>query len=464
MPEAIQYELDTNSKAAAEIEDAFIAEAKKRGDTSKRHWSYYDGDHDLPLKAQKDGYNDNVIINHVEALADRLAAFLVGEGVTFDAGGDGEQDSQDEAIEDLWQANRGAILQEALALSGVVDGHCAIRISPQQEAPPQLARLKMKHFSAFWDAFDMSNVLWYRLQTQGAGMGKRVDYVRGQIENDKVNHNAPGWLEIVYTMASRGGDARWKQEDILVWPFEFAPIVDWQNLPDVNNYYGKSDITGAIHLNDALNFILSNLQRIIKHHASPKTIGMGFNAGDIIGTEVGGFFTVDRPRTEVDIYNLEMQSDLQSSMQLADIITSGLWQSGGMVDPSTMKDSIGQLTNFGLRVLFSDAIKRTQRKQLLYGEAFEAINKRALMVANQAAPDTIKTMWPDVLPEDEQTIANALIQELEHNVISMQTYRNLRGYDDDQEIDRLAEESNTGNVGANVLQLINQNRPFNRGQ
>jgi len=469
MPEALEYIIDENSTALKEIEAAYLAEAKERGAMSQRHWDYYNGKHALPLKKQKDGYDDNVIINHVGALSDRLVAFLIGDGVTFDAGGDGQETSQDDAIKELWTANRGNILQNAIALSGTVDGHNAVRLNPMQDGYPQLLRLKMSQFSAFWDAFDMQSVLWYRLQHMTATQGKRIDYVRGQIEDNKVNHDAPGWLEIVYELDSKGGGPmgstpQWKRKDILIWPFEFAPIVDWQNLPNVNGYYGKSDITGAIHLNDALNFILSNLQRIIKHHAAPKTIGKGFSAGEIVESKIGDFYTVNRPASEVDIFNLEMQSDLVSSMQLAEIITSGLWQSGGMVDPATMKDNVGQLTNFGLRVLFSDAIKRTEKKQLLYGEAFEAINKNALMIANQTPPDVVKTIWPDVLPEDEATISQALLAELERGVISMQTYRALRGYDDEQEIDRLAKKGNTGNVGANVLQLINNNRPFNRGQ
>ena len=442
------------------MEEIYVKEAAERGKESQRRWNYYDGKHDLPLKPQKDNYNDNVIVNHVASLSERLTAFLVGDGVTFDAGGDDQQTDQDEAIETLWAANRGAILQESLALSGVIDGHCAVRLEPRQGLPPKILRLKMPQFTAFWDAFDMQRVLWYRLQHQSAGMGKRVDYVRGQVEDEAINHDAPGWLEIVYEMNAKGD---WIRGDILVWPFEFAPVVDWQNLPNVNGYYGKSDITGAISLNDALNFILSNMQRIIKHHASPKTVGLGFSATEIVGTEVGGFFTVNRPRPEVDIFNLEMQSDLQSSMKLADIITAGLWQSGGMVDPATIKDKVGALTNFGLRVLFSDAIKRTEGKRLLYGEAFEAINKNALIISGQAAPDVIKTVWPDVLPEDTQEITSALLQELERRVISMQTYRTLRGYDDEQETDRLSQETETGDIGGAILGLINNNRPFNRG-
>lgn len=443
------------------MEEIYIKEANERNKTSARRWDYYDGKHDLPLKTQKDDYNDNVIINHVASLAERLTAFLVGAGVTFDAGGDDKKTNQDKAIKTLWDANRGAILQTAIALSGAVDGHNAVRLNPMQGLPPKLLRLKMSQFTAFWDAFDMQRVLWYRLQHQSAGLGRRIDYVQGQVDDNEIDHTQPGWLEIVYEMDKKGD---WLRRDILAWPFEFAPVVDWQNLPNVNGYYGKSDITGAISLNDALNFVLSNIQRIIKHHAAPKTVGLGFTAAELTATEVGGFYTVPRPRTEVEIFNLEMQSDLQSSMQLADIITSGLWQSGGMVDPATMKDKVGALTNFGLRVLFSDAIKRTERKQLLYGEAFEEINKRALIISGQAAPDVIKTIWPDVLPEDETTIAGALLQELERGVISMQTYRAIRGYDNNKELERLSEESSTGNVGANILQLINNNRAFNRGQ
>jgi hypothetical protein len=57
-----------------------------------------------------------------------------------------------------------------------------------------------------------------------------------------------------------------------------------------------------------------------------------------------------------------------------------------------------------------------------------------------------------------------LTSELEQGIISKQTYRERRSYDEDKEVDRLtAETSLNGNLGANILGLLSNNRPFNRG-
>jgi hypothetical protein len=336
---------------------------------------------------------------------------------------------------------------------------------------PKITRLKQSHFSAFWDEMDMSRVLWYRLQASG----RRIDYVRGAMADERtVDHEADGWLEFVYEIdGPKGGpfeqSTKWTlrrfadgRANPLPWLYPWPPIVDWQNLPSPNGYYGKTDVKNAIALNDALNFILSNAQRIVKHHADPKTVGTGFTADQLVASAVGSLFTVANP--DARIYNLEMQSDGALVQWLLNQIVSGLWESGGMVDPQTMKDRVGDLTNFGLRVLFANAIKKTEKKRLLYQEAFELIGKHGLELAGKAVPDKIVTIWPDVLPQDDTVEVTTLGQELDRKVISVKTYRQRRGYDNETEMQRLEDETRlNGNVGETIMAALNKNRQFNRG-
>lgn len=470
MPEATQYTTDTSGKAWQAIEQAHIDEATKRNAMIETAWQYYDGDHALPLKIQKDGYDDNVIVNHVVTLAEKLAGFLIGDGVAFEAGSDDDQTSEtaNDDIKRLWEANRGDILQNDIALAGAVEGHNAVRIMPSTDAQgeivtdgvPRLVRIKQKHFAAFWDAFDMQRVLWYRLQSAAGGMGRRIDYVRGLVAEDgTVDHDQPIWTEVVWKLSHLGavqspfGAAdRWERESVKIWEYPWAPVVDWKNLPCPNEYYGKNDVNGAIKLNKALNFILSNTMRIVKHHAHPKTIGIGMDAAEIVPTVVGGLWTVNKPAGEANIYNLEMASDGALSQWLAGVIAESLWQSGGVVDPQTIKDKVGALTNFGLHVLYTDAIRKTDKKRLLYGEAFELINKYALEVAGRPVPATVATVWDSVLPRDEDKEAETLLNEQGAGLISKETYRDRRGYSNDQEEERIAgERQSTANPLAGLL-------------
>lgn len=483
MPEATTYPLNVDSKAWQTLETAYRNEQGERNKTVEQGWNYYNGKHRQPLKKQSDGHDDNVIVNDIEILANKLVAFLIGDGVKFDAGGDDQEGDADQDIKDLWQANRDEIFIDNLALSGIIEGHCAVLLLPQppiegNETPafPRLVRVQQKHFAAFWDPFDVQYVLWYRLQTLSGGVGRRIDYVRGGIDEAErgFNHALPFWSELVWESKRKGTagsplgtgkDADWKLTGITPWGYPWPPIVDWQNMADPNRYYGRNDISSAIKLNDSLNFILSNVMRIIKHYADPKSIGIGFSVDELIPSQVGGFFTVNKPRSEADIYNLEMQSDGALSRWLAGLISESLWQSGGMIDPQAIKDRVGQLTNFGLQVLYTDAIKKTGKKRLLYEEGFEMINKRALELAGLPVPASITTVWPDVLPEDQVRQTEVLERELAAGIISKETFRERRGYDNKQEEGRLIEEQeNNPNPLAGLLtgQGFN-NAGFNRG-
>lgn len=347
-----------------------------------------------------------------------------------------------------------------------MEGHCAVRLVPVEGDLPKIQRLQGKYFTVFWDALDMSRVLWYRLQYVAGDAGRRIDYVRGQIQDNVFNHSLPGWTEIVYTRKnaeqlklSHGSD--WQREiNPVIWEWDFAPIVDWQNLPNPNEYYGYDDVESAIELNDALNLDVSNAQRIVKHHADPKTIMTGATAGDIQWV-VGGLASVPQP--DAKVYNLEMQSDGAFVQWLTGLITSQIWQSGGMLPPESIKDTVGQLTNFGLRVLYNRAIKKIEKKRLLYAEAFEQIAIRGLTIAGLTPPDKVVTIWPDVLPEDDTAEVQNLTAELQAGIISKETYRERRNIDNDKELDRLAADGQTGDVGAAILGMLNTNRPFNRG-
>jgi hypothetical protein len=455
LPAAFEYIFDDRAGDYRSLEEAFAKEAIERQKRFEKHWNYYDGVMPSPLKVEGDGYNDNVILAKVDQVADKVLSFLLGDGVTFDVGADDQETEDDDAVAALWAANRGATLQHNIALSGILTGHCVVRIEPMPGGQmPRIVHVNAAQFSTFWDVSDIDNVLWYRLQYRlGAnGLGKRIDYVKGRQngQSQSFDHTAGGWTEIVYRIDGMG--TQWKQVNLQVLPFDFPPIVDWQNMPRPHTYYGADDISRAVALNDALNFVASNYQRILKHHGSPKTIGIGFDAEAIVGTSVGGFYTVNKSKSEADIFNLEMQSDLSSAREFLGILAREIWQSARMVDPQMVKDTVGSLTNFGLKVLFSDALSKTNTKRLLYGEAYELIAKRGLVMAGLAAPDKVKTNWPDVLPEDSLAVSTALLKEVEAGLIDKETYRQLRGYDNDVIEQRLSEEqAGQQNLGALLL-------------
>jgi len=185
---------------------------------------------------------------------------------------------------------------------------------------------------------------------------------------DAWDHSAPVWYEVKYVTEraahiSSGPlssetmqQMKWEMsEPPKEWPYPWSPIVTWQNLPNPNGFYGHDDIKVAIRLNDNINFLMSNALRIVKHFGNPRTILIGATAEDI-NTEIGGLISIPKKKDSVDVFNLEMHGDLQTTLNMYDVLRFSLWQSGGMVDPRAVKDTVGHLTNFGLRVMFLDGI------------------------------------------------------------------------------------------------------------
>jgi len=521
------YTTDTFSKDFIAIDELHAKEIDERSRTFTRGWKYYDGDHDHQLMKQKDNRDDNVVLNEVGVLVNKITSFLIGDGIDFrilasefgatpsklsdDDGSpnpsmsdetnnivtvssdeDTEQEeklSDDEiSVIEIMRANRDLIMLFNLAIIGSVEGQCTVRIAPPEDEPedpdmdyrmenqklPKIRPIKGEHFSAFWDPFDMEQVKWYRLQHIEGGYGKRIDYVKGKPLDELGtvwDHTAPVWTEVEYmadsthSMVSDGPlsapilkSMKWQlvENTLKEWPYPWSPIVTWQNLPDPNSFYGKSDIKVAISLNDNINFLMSNALRIVKHYGSPRTVLIGATADDV-DQEIGGLISIPKAKDKVNVFNLEMHGDLGTALTLYDVLRFSLWQSGGMVDPRAVKDTVGHLSNFGLRVMFLDGVKTTDKKHLLYEEGLKKVIGRGMMLMGRKDPGArLDIVWSDVLPIDSAKQAETLLAELEARAISMRTYRTKRGWDHFKEEKRLESESEQAGIstGEQILNAV----------
>jgi hypothetical protein len=226
------------------------------------------------------------------------------------------------------------------------------------------------------------------------------------------------------------------------WPYAWPPIVEWKNLPRPNQYYGKNDIGQNGRLNDSLNFIAGNIQRILKNHANPKSIGTGFSAKDMDEAPVGALWVI--PNENARVYNLEMQSDLASSLAYAGMLRRAFFDGGRELDPATVQDRLGQLTNFGLRVLYKDTLAKNTTKRLHYGDGLRRVCQAALELAGFPTGVDVSVVWPDPLPSDPLPTAQALQLDVTVGGLSKTTYLKRRGYDPDQEAHNRMKDSAGG--------------------
>jgi hypothetical protein len=238
------------------------------------------------------------------------------------------------------------------------------------------------------------------------------------------------------------------------WKFDFPPILHWKNLPSVNSVYGKSDIESILVAQDRLNFTNSNISKIIRYHAHPKTVATGVSAKSIEKVAVGADEMVVISSDTARVFNLEMQSDLSSSRAFALDVQRNLHDISRTVDTSSIADKVGSLTNFGLRVLYSDALAKNATKRLLYGEALLELTRRVLVLqgfeGTASAPGVLE--WGEALPANEQENAELVLADYQAGLIDQETALRLRGYDAEDVLQKVqAEQKNKQNAGGLLL-------------
>lgn len=438
MPGAVQY-----PEQPEEVEQILGSELQERAELIGRLWRYYRGEHRKPLKVRPGQPDDNIILNLARHVVDQSVSLLFGDPPEIQLE-EGVLTPAEEALYTILQANRWDIWLHDLGVTGAVAGHCFVRLVPgEMEAPPRLVVLDPAKVAVFWQADDMDSVLFYALHwTDAEGNAVRQDIVR-----DGQTWALREWVH-------RG--MRWELRAEDVWPHPWPPILDWKNLPRPGEYYGESDIIHA-DINDMVNFVASNTNRILRYHAHPKTIGTGVQPQQVHETAVDGFWAIPSP--EAKIFNLEMQSDLRSSMEFLGLLRSAFFAVSRAVDLSVYADRLGQITNFGLRILFHDALAKCRTKQVLYGAALEELVRRLLDLSGYGYDHDVAIHWKDPLPFSDLEQVQVLEKELELGILSRETAAALRGRDWETEQTRMAaERASETNIGAELL------RAFERGE
>lgn len=449
MPELIVYPVGEPQR----LNDIETTEWEERKASIQNRKRYYDGDHRKYLINTLTGKlsDDNVIINLTQRVIDQSISMLVGETPKFTLQNEAYQNVLD-AILDVSEIN---ILLHNAAVLGSISGHVFIKLKAQTmmngriSGITKLINLDPELMTVFWkpgNNGDRNEVVCYKIEYTEKNVIHREDIYR---------QNEQSWVIQPYTKTDGSG---WKTGELLVWNMSFPPIIDWQNLPNYRGYYGQSDLVN-IGINDSVNFVASNINSILRNHAHPKTFGVGIEKGQIEKTAVDGFWSISNP--DAKISNLEMQSDLASSMAFLEFLQGSFYSQHRAVDLASMKDRIGQLTNFGLRMLFKDALDKTRVKQTLYGEGLELLCKRAGMISGYDFGD-VHINWADPLPFNDREEIEGLEKELSLGIVSKETAAEVRGRDWELEQARMQQEKANDQLGLGAA-LASAMRGFDRG-
>ena len=455
MPAIIPF-YAANDKKLNQLGDLELKDRRKR---LARYWRYYEGNHDRSLHISKTGIDYNVIINVAAQAIDKMVSFFIPKPpriiiLPVDSKPlDNTVSPQQEKINEFWMFNTIESSLLDIALSGFISGHVFLRLVHTGDVPT-LGLIDPANITVYWDTTNIDKVVFYRLSWD-------VDPLDSHNKKKHIQDIVPVWL-IDKTMAESSFEQAAIQEDLSLgwlileyirdgdrltligmdrWEFEFPPIIDWKNAQNPLFYYGQSDLK-HVDLNDAINFIASNMNKIIYHHAGPQTVLTGGNLPDDV---VAGPDTIIKvPDKDAKLFNLEMQSELEASMSLMDILRSSFFAQIRVVDLATIKDKLARVTNFGVRMIHSDMLDMIMNKHVFYGRGINETTRRALIIMgeDENTLEKITTQFTDPLPTDSLEIIQAMEIEQRTGILSRSTTAEQMGRNPKTEISKLEEEQN----------------------
>jgi len=417
---------------------------------------WYEGYHPKPLKIKSGDYDDNILVNYCRPLIDDGVSWLWGRRETGVVGirpirngvEEGENEQITGALATILKNSGGFNMLKKWGMRGSIAGHSYLKILVKEG-------IEVKSLTPEDVSIVVLDPMLMDLRTDPTNEDQITAY---SIQWNKEEKNSGGGIDkMVYRQLIidvAGDGSAWaigdfKSKDRLrkewqvvggpwAWPWPWSPIVSGPNIEAPWGVFGYSDLEDITGLNSGINTAVSNYGKILRHHAHPKTVGTGFSAKEVEGTEIGTLWTVTNP--EAKIKNLEMQTDLRSSLTFIGMLSGAFWNIGRGLDQAAYQQNVTNVTNFGLRVLALKPLEKMEDKRGTYGAMLREVIVRSLEAAGIKI-DEVRIEWPDPLPNNPTAVVDKLEKEIGMGLTSRETASTELGRTWDVEKERIVAEA-----------------------
>ena len=423
---------------------------------------YVRGKQKKQLKVRDGQFDDNITLNFVGLITDRIVSQVIGNGFELDFEGDTETESE-QWIKALLDANHQEILFHRCVKSAAEAGTGYVVLHPEgitgadRETYPRIVWQEPAFVTINTAPEDFEQVtgytIKYKVVIDGKEVQRRREITKAAALEGTDEPDAITWLITDFEM--RNDSNVWTQVSQTPWPYYFPPLLHWQNLPSLDKAEGEPDITDdMLATQDRVNFVASNASKIIRFYAHPQRYSKML--GDPTKVNAGPDEMLNFQTPEGGLFQLEQMGDLAGVMGYLRLLRQAMFDRARVIDIDSMQDKIGSLTNFGLKVLYQDNINLINTHRELLGDAIEELVQRLLILGGKEVIPC-KVVWPDWMPVNEVEEISAVVQDINAGLLSKQTAAGMRGYDWEQEQERLTDEkTGEGDIGTTILNAFNQ--------
>lgn len=407
----------------------------------KKFWSYYNGDYQEHLQSRvlPNGtfINDNVSVPLARRIVQKGNNFLFGKGLTWQIALSGST-LPEQILSEIWgnEESQNSFLAE-LGINGGVFGDFYVQIISHQGNVLKLKNLNPLYVFPYYDTADDDSVFKFELRWTKSEKDYRI--LHNKLENGlQWDFVREVWDKQRWVMDS----------EVQIWDFDFPFVVHGKNYPNPNSYFGLSDLED-IQLNDTINQVSSNLNKIIRIFAHPVVWGTGFgsNALDIDTSKM-----ITTTNETARLSALELGRDLADSQEFLKYLRTMLSEVTAVpeADPDRLK--IGAQSGFSLEVLFNDLVLKTGIKRQFYGKALIELNRRLLAISGLGDNIQTKLYWPNPLPRDYVSETTSDTFDLSSGLTSKKSLATKRGIDFDLEKELMQAESvSTATLGEALI-------------
>lgn len=433
-------------------------EDQQRKQQMSHAWRSYKGELQDPLKVAPNQPNDNVKSNRCEPIVNKGVSFLFGNVVKIEATDEAAIDPDasspiQDFIDSLWGDDDDRMTKlSKMAVNGGCFGQCFLKLIPASGAMkyPRIVNLDPRLIRIVTDPEDVDLHLAYVIEYPGpADMQKRQIIARVDPNNTAMNAGNydldDTWTITDYLKMSLSGP--WIQsKGPDEWLYPFPPIFTCQNLPNPNEAWGSPDLThDLVRQNEVLNFILSNIARIIKFHGHPVTYATGLNASQI-SIAVDELICLPSPESKLE--KLAAMDNFAGLLQVVANLMSNMDEQSRV--PAVALGRLtelpkGNISGVALQLLFQPLIEKTTQKRRLYGQLIRDITRAALIINNYIAIDRyedykINLHWQPLIPIDDLAAAQTAMLYKQLG-ISTHTLLASLGFDAEDELEKSAQEA-----------------------
>ncbi len=405
-----------------------------------RQWKAYKGLFKPPLRRLDPNEPDhNVIDNRCEPIVTAGVDMLYGDEVKFEVSND--DDSPDEQaqtyLDAVWDANHKMPLLAEYEINSAVFGHGFFKLDPDDpdtDPYPAISILNPQQMTMRTLPYDVRKVTRYAFtfqdeNEQGDVVMRRELWMRNRVGATDRGFGQGGWViqaqelaqgsglstlnfmaNNTLEMAQNAADSHWVDiAPAQTWDYPWAPVHDAKNMPEPNSVWGKADLRlDLIHLNEVLNFLLSNRQRILYYHGHPKDIFFGVHYRALEDSP-GDSLCI--PNTAARVEHIEMGGDLGAINAAIDDIRESMDELSHVPGVATgrIKNLPAVPSGVALKVVERPQVAQTLQKRNLRNALFIRLCQHILELGGFGSARKVTVQWPDMLPIDDLASAQEAV-------------------------------------------------------